>query len=542
MFMLYLAGERNLGGLMIKNGAAKCAARITSLLLSLVFILTAVSCTVREEPSQTVDTTTDAALVTSTSSSETAVTTTTTAEPEPADVTGSYLMQYYTQEEGRPDAAKLDLLRKEGRLGFMFSNIYKDHEWIFKIFDVECALSDRTVTAEYKDEEIYIKVTSDGESADVTFLDNKGEPGPYNGHYERQDDPYGESLQAAVPEPVYDPATPDGAVDAALARAAREYLGLPEGAALTADDLSKVEHIELIDETSATLNGIEYFTGLRSINVQVSNISDISPLADLKLLEDITFGFAAVDTIPDLSRCESLEYLSLQSCCISDITPVTSIRSLTHLYLSGNRITSIAPIKDMENLVEISLHNNPITDWDTIASNAQLIFALTQDYDNTMKVLDKARAIVQETITDDMNELEKEIAIYRKLHKIAESKSWSGPIMPDGYYILMKGSGICGDWAEATALLMTLAGLDCFQVGSDTHYWDIIRIDGVYYEIDCYWDDGVDPANWEYFNISRARMDKADSHHINLIHNPVANHTMMKLKYMMLINDDEIIS
>lgn len=517
---------------MFKPVSASCSKRIFSLLLSFAVLFTAVSCTPKEEMPGISETSSAA---TSSELSETTTTTTTTIKPEPPDVTGSYLMKLNAKSEDYPVAYRLDLLDKDGRLGFLFTNIYDDYEWVFKVFEAEDKLNDGSLIAEYKDEEISVKVASDGKTADVAFLDSEGKNGPLSGHYERIDDHDEEYHPEAVPESSNDPDTPGGAVDAVLAKAAREYLELPEGAVLTADDLSKVDYLEIINEPSASLNGIEYFTGLRRVSVQISSISDISPLADLKSLEEITFTYAFIDAIPDFSKCESLEYLALQNCWIKDISPVAAISSLKRLYISNNRITSIAPIKDMDTLEEISLYHNPITDWETVSGNGKLISALLQDYDITLKVLDKARQIVKETITDDMGELEKEIAIYRKLHEIADYKSWQRPVKPDGYYILMKGQGVCADWSETTALLMTLAGLDCSEIGSDTHAWNIIKIDGAYYEIDCLWDDGSDPEEWKYFNVSRARMDSVEDHHISMFNYPVAEKSMMKLKYLLLI-------
>lgn len=37
-------------------------------------------------------------------------------------------------------------------------------------------------------------------------------------------------------------------------------------------------------------------------------------------------------------------------------------------------------------------------------------------------------------------------------------------------------------------------------------------------------------------------MDKVDSHHVDLLFDPVANHTMMKLEYLMLINKKDAVS
>lgn len=455
----------------------------------------------------------------------------------PADVTGTYQMKAKDPKEGDPVAYRLELYRKGDKLGVLFTFIYEnDMDYYFKVYTLEAKTSGSFVTARYECEDGFFELSSDGKTADVNYIG--GQTSPLTGCYVRQDPEAEEYHEKAFPEPVNDPATPNGAVDAVLAKVAREQLGFAEDKVLTKSDLAKVKILDTFGEKPVSLSGIEYFTGLNILRIDRSYIRDISPLANLSSIEEVNICNSYIESIPDLSKCENLTRLNLSCCSIKDISPVTKIRSLKALSLNNNRITSIAPIKDMENLEELYLYDNPITDWETIAGNTKLTSALVQDYDTTLAIMERARSILNETITNDMSELEKEIAIYKKLHEIGHSEMREGPSMPSGYSILMEGRGVCLDWAQATALLMTLAGLECFEIGSDTHAWNIIRIDGEYYEIDCFWDDGNQPAYWEFFNISRARMDPYEHHRISgVVYDvspyPMAYHSMMKVQYLM---------
>ena len=456
----------------------------------------------------------------------------------PADISGTYLMKVKNPKEGDPVYYRMEIYSKGEKLGVLFSFVYDDTaDYIFKVYTLEAKSVSGSVTARYECEDGNIEISCDGKNANVIYIG--GQDSPLTGCYNRQDPENEEYHEKAFPEPFNDPATPNGAVDAVLAKAAREQLGLAEDKALTKSDLAKVKILDISGDKPVSLSGIEYFTGLKTLNIDRSYIKDISLLANISSLEEISIRWSFIESIPDLSKCVNLTSLDLNSCAIKDITPVTKIRSLKNLNLNDNRITSIAPIKDMKTLEHLYIYNNPITDWETIADNQKLIAALDQDYEITCSVLERARSIVKETITDDMIELEKEIAIYTKIHEIAHSHNEERPVMPDGYYILMKGWGVCGDWAQATALLMNLAGLECIEVGSDTHAWNVIRIDGKYYEIDCFWDDGYDPANWEFFNLSRARMDTYEEHQISrsffeISPYPMAEHSMPKVQYLMI--------
>ncbi|MCR5274545.1 MAG: leucine-rich repeat domain-containing protein [Clostridiales bacterium] len=537
--------------------------RALAALLVLSVLFSTVACKNRKEQVQSDEPSIETTAATTSSSEETSETTsestseettTETTKPEPTGVTGTYLMMYENhQADDMPIGVRLELMLEDDKIAVMFERVYPNlsSEGIYVSFSydpigpyvVEAKENGGVYTAECGGEIHSFTVASDGKSADVSHsvFGQKDDQDSItmSGHYERID--HEDYTPAHVPSPTNDPATPGGAVDSVLAKLAREQLGLSKDAVLTEDDLSKVYALDLDSEYDLSLNGIEYFTNLRTIKILFSYIQDISPLANLHSLQEICICTAPVDTIPDLSQCRDLKALTLSECNIRDISPVASLESLTTLELSGNDITSIAPIKDMDSLRTLSLGDNPITDWETIADNEKLRAALSQDFDKTMKVIDKARAIVNETITGDMSDLEKEIAIYKKVQEIAEPelRDPDGVYQeanPFGYMVLIEGWGLCGDYSEAVALLMTLAGLECFQIHSSTHMWNVIKIDGVYYEIDCMWDDRNEVEGLEYLNLSRARMDEYASHHVEIPRYPVADCSMLRLEYLRMLN------
>lgn len=67
------------------------------------------------------------------------------------------------------------------------------------------------------------------------------------------------------------------------------------------------------------------------------------------------------------------------------------------------------------------------------------------------------------------------------------------------YGVLINGHSVCEGYAEAFQLLMDIAGVECSIVigeadnGSEVvlHAWNIVKLDGQYYHIDCTWDDPI---------------------------------------------------
>ena len=224
--------------------------------------------------------------------------------------------------------------------------------------------------------------------------------------------------------------------------------------------------------------------------------------------------------------------LEVVGACVEDLSPVASIPKLRYLNLNSNQITSVAPLRSMENLLAVDLGFNPVLDWDSIADNAALTAAFDWDFSLALAVEARAKALVAETVTDGMTDLEKQVAIYKKVHEIADCEEVMRPMQPDGYQVLLCGRGVCGDFAQATAILMNLAGLRVYLVGSDVHEWNMIELDGVWYEFDCMWDDGAEAQDWLYFNRSHTAMSADVSHRSDPYRYPFAPRNMLPAEYL----------
>ncbi len=61
------------------------------------------------------------------------------------------------------------------------------------------------------------------------------------------------------------------------------------------------------------------------------------------------------------------------------------------------------------------------------------------------------------------------------------------------YSVLVNGTGICGSYALAYRALMNSAGMECIYLSSEemSHAWNMVKIDGKWYHVDCCWDDPV---------------------------------------------------
>lgn len=104
-----------------------------------------------------------------------------------------------------------------------------------------------------------------------------------------------------------------------------------------AQDLSNTKDFKfMVTRGMKSLKGIEYATNLEKLKVNENEISDISPLKDLK----------------------NLKYLELQRNRITDVSPLANLKNLEFLKLYNNIIENVKPLKDLTNLTGLDLHNN----------------------------------------------------------------------------------------------------------------------------------------------------------------------------------------
>ena len=76
------------------------------------------------------------------------------------------------------------------------------------------------------------------------------------------------------------------------------------------------------------------------------------------------------------------------------------------------------------------------------------------------------------------------------------------------YSVFCTDTTVCAGYSQAMQLLCNAAGIDCAVVTSKEHEWNIVRLNGTWYYVDCTWDDNIAdregwPSAYYYFNRSR---------------------------------------
>ena len=144
-------------------------------------------------------------------------------------------------------------------------------------------------------------------------------------------------------------------------------------------------------------------------------------------------------------------------------------------------------------------------------------------------IYDAAKVVLNEVLKEDMNDLEKEIAIYDWLVSNVNYDGAYQDVMKETsgesatpYGGLVNRTAICLGYVTTFQLLMDLAEVECITVAGATfssqedHGWNMVRIDGNWYCTDVTWDanrqawGGGGEKDWRFFNITSDDMAATD--------------------------------
>lgn len=145
-------------------------------------------------------------------------------------------------------------------------------------------------------------------------------------------------------------------------QAVRKLIFKPEGEIYTSDVVNITSFYIPSANVINRIDGIEYFTNLKTFSMINNQISDVSPLLELKSLTSLSLMNNQISDISSLSGLVNLTNLGLGSNQINDISPLSGLSNLTHLNVLGNQITDISPLSELTNLKALGIGNEQISD------------------------------------------------------------------------------------------------------------------------------------------------------------------------------------
>ncbi|MGN0572751.1 MAG: transglutaminase domain-containing protein [Acutalibacteraceae bacterium] len=150
-------------------------------------------------------------------------------------------------------------------------------------------------------------------------------------------------------------------------------------------------------------------------------------------------------------------------------------------------------------------------------------------YEIQKKKLDKVCDKIISSLTNPGDEWQTELEIHDYIIDNCRYELVEGEyVYSSAYGALVNGEAACEGYSKATKLLLNKMGIECSVVSDDPdsqngdnkpHMWNVVKINGDYYYLDCTWDDPVTPEKtdekiYDYFNVTSELISKF---HTNLI-------------------------
>ncbi len=196
--------------------------------------------------------------------------------------------------------------------------------------------------------------------------------------------------------------------------------------------------------------------------------------------------------------------------CISLALSVVTLAGQQKAVKKINEIQGFAEDVDREDDVKIAGEYEikstlPISDAYKSGDTSELS-------DSDKETLDMAKEILEEIITDDMTDYEKEKAVYEYLTGSLSNSTGILTVIPTNngdndnpHDVLKYHSAVCVGYATTFRMFMQMMDIECKVIHSSDliHSWDLVKLDDGWYHVDCYMDSDV--TNYRNFNMDDER-------------------------------------
>lgn len=148
--------------------------------------------------------------------------------------------------------------------------------------------------------------------------------------------------------------------------------------------------------------------------------------------------------------------------------------------------------------------------------------------DKDKEVLDMASEVLDDIISDDMTDYEKELAVYEWMTTELRYDNGALVVIPttqedcdNPYGVLKYHNAVCVGYATTFRLFMQMMDIECMVVHNSERYhsWNLVKLDDEWYHTDIYSDS--DTSNYANFNVNDAVRSQEQSWNTSFF--PAAN-------------------
>lgn len=170
-----------------------------------------------------------------------------------------------------------------------------------------------------------------------------------------------------------------------------------------------------------------------------------------------------------------------------------------------------------------------------VVSRLELKYCMTPEEAEARKQkINEAIAPFLDSVSERMSDYEVTLRIYENIIGLVDydtiglerqKKTTLCAEIPDDlrsiYGVFVNKKAVCAGYAKALQYLLNIHGIECTYITSDTHAWNLIKLEGDYYHIDVTWGDGsdtkkdkitVEAINYDCFCITSEELARLEEH------------------------------
>lgn len=160
------------------------------------------------------------------------------------------------------------------------------------------------------------------------------------------------------------------------------------------------------------------------------------------------------------------------------------------------------------------------TDYSYSYTSSKTVVSVTLQFNETKndymksksKFLDAAAVIINKA-SGFATDLEKEKYVYKALQNSVEYDE-NAAMNQSAYSALVNKKSVCAGYSRAFQYIMMQLNIPCYfcsgNANGGLHAWNIVKIDGKYYNVDISWDDSIgevaNTISYTYFNLTDAQI------------------------------------
>lgn len=237
------------------------------------------------------------------------------------------------------------------------------------------------------------------------------------------------------------------------------------------------DSVEVFYDTVAELDMSSFSSNLKKVDINGSDLTDVSELANYKKLETVDISDNLITDVSALESLPNLKSLNISNNSISNLN-IENFKSLKSISIAGNYSLYSEEFISYceENEIEIDITIEDVKD--------------VEDVKGVLETLD----------LDGKTDLQKEAIIYDYIVKHMEydydalkDNALAEKYNKDLLDYALQGKGVCANYSAYFDAMCKLSGINCYQLHGfghkEHHGWNLVEIDGQYMLCDVTWGD-----------------------------------------------------